>query len=180
MKTTDYAGIDYARGTTANRNPATGIHYGVISQHSVGQWWYDESQPWYGSQEGESFECKECGEDTIAPTGSQCGESVKCSNPGCGCEIEPLDNMMEPISHFIDDAEYSAECHESDICITRSPYFTHAQFCSPCRPGAGNLDSPCESGPRSYCFGHDCFESGVAPYPVYSVATGELIPAPVN
>jgi len=28
-----------------------------------------------------------------------------------------------------------------------------------------------------YCFGHDWFEDGKAPYPVYSVETGELVEA---
>ena len=37
-----------------------------------------------------------------------------------------------------------------------------------------------EDGERAYCFGHDWFEDKAAPYPVYSVATGELVPPPAK
>jgi hypothetical protein len=87
-----------------------------------------------------------------------------------------------------------ANCLQCDVVVLKSPYFTYAQFCSPCVPGACNLDSPLVTPPdgvcggdgferdwqklrdnRAYCLGHDFFEDGRAPYPVYSVATGELI-----
>src|SRR5690606_21275898 len=32
-------------------------------------------------------------------------------------------------------------CLDFDLFVLNSPYFTFAQFCSPCVPGAGNLDS---------------------------------------
>lgn len=89
-------------------------------------------------------------------------------------------------------------CLDFDLMVTRSPFFTYAQYCSPCVPGAGHLDnhySAENSGtanvpgfgetyamlaeecgfPRVYCFGHDWFESGVAPYPVFSVETGKIV-----
>ena len=61
--------------------------------------------------------------------------------------------------------------------ILKSDYYTHAQFCSPCVPGAGNLDSPCDSGEKAYCLGHDWFEDGIAPYPVYRVSDNARIEA---
>jgi hypothetical protein len=79
--------------------------------------------------------------------------------------------------------EYSAEGYEAtagedgDIFITKSPFFTYAQFCSPCAPGACylmNTVEPDESN-KAYCLGHDWFEDGKAPYPVYSVETGEIV-----
>lgn len=75
-------------------------------------------------------------------------------------------------------------CLQSDVFVLASPYYTYAQFCSPCVPGACNLDSPLDHGKdwqvavrnnRAFCLGHDWFEGDRAPYPVYSVATGELI-----
>lgn len=72
-----------------------------------------------------------------------------------------------------------------DIFITLSPYYTYAGFCSPCAPGAGYLRDAFEGTkeeaenagfPKVYCFGHDWFEDEKAPYLVYSVETGELIP----
>lgn len=69
-------------------------------------------------------------------------------------------------------------CLQSDVFVLASPYFTYAQFCSPCVPGACNLDSPLEQpseANKCLCLGHDWFEGGKAPYPVYSVATGEIV-----
>lgn len=34
------------------------------------------------------------------------------------------------------------DCLDNDAFIIKSPYYTYAQFCSPCVPGAGNLDNP--------------------------------------
>ena len=82
----------------------------------------------------------------------------------------------EPIGYHIDDGQYLAvDCLDSDVMVIKSPFYTFAAFCSPCVPGAGNLDSPTDSGVKTYCFGHDWFEGGKAPYTVYSVETGELV-----
>ena len=62
-----------------------------------------------------------------------------------------------------------------DIFITKSPYYTTCTFCSPCAPNAGDLSHPVDGGVKAYCFGHDWFEEGKAPYPVFSVKTGEEI-----
>lgn len=85
-------------------------------------------------------------------------------------------------------------CLQSDVMVLKSPFFTYAQFCSPCVPGACNLDNPLITPPdgvyggnnfehdwqklrdnRAFCLGHDWFDGGRAPYPVYSVETGELV-----
>jgi hypothetical protein len=82
-------------------------------------------------------------------------------------------------------------CLTSDVMVLASPYFTYAQFCSPCVPGACNLGNPLDvtasdglpmpsslvEHDRCYCLGHNYFEGNKAPYPVYSVATGELVPS---
>jgi hypothetical protein len=64
---------------------------------------------------------------------------------------------------------------DSDIFVMSSPYFTRASYCSPCAPGACYLLSPDEDGDKAYCFGHDWFKDGKAPYPVFLVASGEEI-----
>ena len=73
------------------------------------------------------------------------------------------------------------DCLDSDVMVIGSPYYTYGPFCSPCVPGGVSLpvDGPlgADWDARAYCLGHDWFESGVAPYPVYSVATNELIKA---
>lgn len=85
-----------------------------------------------------------------------------------------------PDSWYVDDGELKA-CQggdDTDIFILRSPYYTRAQFCSPCAPGAGHLRNPDPEGVRTYCLGHDWFEDGQAPYPVYRVDNDELVPPP--
>ena len=145
---TDYKGIDYGMGQV-NVDKETGIRYGVISQNEVLQAWADSSEAYYP--------CKEC---EYRP----------------GPDDEPCEAMCEPSSFYIDDKEYSAECGEmGDIFITKSPYYTKAQFCSPCAPGACYLMNPCEGGEKAYCFGHDWFEDGKAPYPVYLVKDDSLV-----
>jgi hypothetical protein len=91
-----------------------------------------------------------------------------------------------------------SNCLVSDVFVSKSPYFTYAQFCSPCVPGACNLDNPFEglavpSGRhgsfaedygaeaqaigyvKCYCLGHDFFDGEKAPYEVFSVATGKRV-----
>jgi len=188
----NYAGIDYGRGIS-NVCPETGIRYGVISQNEVGQAWYDSSEPNY------VYYCQSCE--------SELGHELPEVCPHCNYEPKEGEyDFLDPVSHYVDDGEYMAECGEDgDIFITKSPYFTYAQFCSPCAPGAGYLmnsfvnvwensgaeksgimspeDYPEDyklkarnSGyPKVYCFGHDWFESGKAPYPVFSVETEEIV-----
>ena len=84
-------------------------------------------------------------------------------------DSEDIPDMAEPISWYIDNQEYKAiqSRDDSDIFILKSPYYTLCDFCSPCAPGAGYLTTP--GNIMAYCFGHDCFESNKAPYPVYRV-----------
>lgn len=180
---TNYRGIDYGLGRT-NKDSATGIRFGVIPQNDVLQAWADSSEPYYGKPV-ENLECPDCGEEIAHP--EKWGDTVQCD---CGKNVEcELPDFAEPLSFSYDEDGYHAECgQDGDIFITESPYFTYAQFCSPCAPGACYLRNPLDvpfdaqerplggfEDNRAYCFGHDWFEDGRAPYPVYSVATGELV-----
>jgi len=65
---------------------------------------------------------------------------------------------------------------DSDIWVFKSPFYTIAGFCSPCAPGAVYLTDPSPDA-KGYCLGPDWFESGRAPYKVFSVETGkEILP----
>ena len=151
-------GIDYGRGLT-NIDPETKIRYGVISMHSVMQSWCDSLEPFYP--------CKE----------SEC-EFYDSENDECIDEC----GMCEPSTWYIDDDGYKAEtCFDgTEIMIMKSPFFTTGAFCSPCVPGGINLNE--HTGPetdddRAYCFGHDWFDDGKAPYRVFSVETRkEVLP----
>lgn len=172
-------GIDYGNGLT-NRDHANGIRFGVISMHDVTQAWCDDSEPEY-CDETEQM----CGECQKMHTG-KVGETCECE---CGEEFEfELSDFAEPLAHTYNAEGYEARQSQddTDIFITKSPFFTYARFCSPCAPGACHLGSPLdvedalglrlnESNNKCYCFGHDWFEDGKAPYKVFSVKTGLLV-----
>lgn len=148
---TDYAGIDYGF-KQSNIDTKTGLRFGVISQDTISQAWYDSSKPYYP--------CKEC------EYRRKKDKSFYCDN-------------CEPSSWYYKDREYLIDSFmdNTDVIIVKSPYFTYAQFCSPCAPGACNLDSPLdrpEQDNKCYCLGHDWFENGKAPYPVFDIKTGQL------
>ena len=141
-------GIDYGLGTT-NIDLKTGIRYGVIHQDEVLQAWADSSEPVY-----HTCEDKECNDDE-------------------DCEYcDPLYFTFEKEGYLTEQTQ-----DDPDIFITKSPFYTYCAYCSPCAPGAGYLMDPKDkkTGIRSYCFGHDWFESGRAPYDVYRVSDDKLV-----
>jgi len=168
MKTTQYAGIDYGLGRT--NVSKSGIRFGVIHHNELGQSWYDGSEANYGEPT-----CPKCGNKANKARKSD----FHC--PGCKYHFDSDEAYGDsPQSFYVDSDGYKAEQggEDCDIFVILSPYFTYAQFCSPCAPGAcylvNSLETPSENN-RAYCFGHDWFEGGVAPYPVYSVETGEIV-----
>lgn len=195
------AGIDYGMGRT-NIDTATGIRYGVISQHSLAEWFYDEFQSEYGEPH-----CPECGNEVqdcrledLANT--EGGDEYEHYGRGCADYVchackHTLDSADvfpdEPIGHSLDTNGYKAiDCLDSDVMVLASPFYTYGPFCSPCVPGAVNLNgavTPFENSPvgweatdgsdgvKAYCFGHDWFDSGKAPYRVFRVSDDtEVLP----
>jgi hypothetical protein len=80
-----------------------------------------------------------------------------------GDEIYPL----------YEDKTYTVtRCLDSDLMILKSPFFSNCSYCSPCVPGAGNLNTVCEGGVKTYCLDETWFPDNKAPYPIYSVETG--------
>ena len=160
-----YAGIDYGHGLS-NMDRDTGIRYGVINQNAehLGEWLHESIESIYLPG------CPHCGhhldKDFDAP--DDC--------PRCGSEVGEDEQWAdEPVGwELIADGYLGELDSQGDLFITKSPYYTHAQYCSPCAPGAGHLENPCPSGPKTYCLGHEWFEDGT-PYPVYSVETGKIV-----
>ena len=169
-----YTGIDYGMGRT-NVDQTNGIRFGVISMHSIVPEALDDFENDYGTPH-----CPKCGNDVKSETGRDGAEDWDHYHTH-GCN----DFVCETCEHWLDSSDvYSEEslgmsyeqdgyqisdCLNSDLIITKSPFYTFAQFCSPCVPGAGNIDNPMEDGVKTYCLGDDWFENGKAPYPVYSM-----------
>jgi hypothetical protein len=177
---TDYAGIDYSLGRS-NYDPKTGIHFGIIGTSHLNEWYFDDFEADYGAPC-----CPKCGNE--ATSSEDAPEEITESDWFDGkqdfccenCEWTfGYDDMGEQEAHSFScaDKDYSLyqSAESSEIWVLASPYYTHAQFCSPCAPGAGNLNNSCESGPKTYALGHEYFEDGQAPYPVYLVADGSLV-----
>lgn len=168
-------GIDYGMGQT-NIDKETGIRFGVIPMNDLAHWAWESFEDDYGDPT-----CPKCGNEAMEyDEECHCGFDGEGSDYACEdcCYSFMSDEAFgdEVISSHLDDGEYVAQRDsDGDIFITKSPYYTHAQFCSPCAPGAGHLSHPVDGGAKTYCFGHDWFEDGVAPYPVYEVATGKLV-----
>ena len=190
------AGIDYGMGQT-NIDKLTGIRFGVISMHDITQAWADSSEADYGpphcpkcgnqadeqSAFGATFQ-DEDGGYTLVPD-DYTSEPHECDDYVCvdclhffGSESAFGD---EPLGYYLDDGEYLAsDCLDSDVMVMKSPFYTYGPFCSPCVPGAVNLNDASSKpgtetgsdwdGAKAYCFGHDWFEDGKAPYRVFRVA----------
>ena len=146
-----------------NFDPKTGIHYGVIPAKDL-ESWYDLCEPVY-------------------PDVLVSGHDLEMAN-----ELqEPINFVYEDDGGYVCSQEADSYASGDDVFVVKSPYFTFAPFCSPCAPGAVYLRDAFDLGandndlrPRGYCFGHEWFEGNIAPYPVYEVATGALVPAPVK
>jgi hypothetical protein len=240
-------GIDYGKGLT-NIDQETGIRYGVINQGEVLQAWADSSEPDYGPPT-----CGHCGEE-LPEEYADMDDREETHCPKCEEIILGTEDMYpeSPIAYTYEADGYICQAgDDGDIFVIKSPFYTYAQFCSPCAPGAGylmdwyKLDNTLKELDlidqikkhsdeykqaaenagyiRAYCFGHGWYEevetgkiinciycegkgkriypehspihnngelqtchncSGTgkvkemvnkAPYPVFSVATGELI-----
>jgi hypothetical protein len=173
-------GIDYGMGR-ANVDLETGIRFGVISAHSLSGWVCGEAEPIYPDEV--EVECPECG--AVWQSTETCGSDTQIC-PQCEHDFECSDlDELEPIgwNYAPNDADYQTDYSESLNCVfvLKSPYFTYGRYCSPCAPGAVDLDNAGESGDnRGYCFGHDYFEDGKAPYPVFRVSDGSRVETPAK
>lgn len=203
---TTSVGIDYGLGRT-NRNPETGIRFGVIPAHAVPCW--DEwSEPEYNGPT-----CPYCGGSVVEydpdehrttedykEEGLEVGldEPTYTGDRGCNGFRKFIEHACEHCHALLESEEcygdqpdyfgyddYGYELRQGgddpDLWVMKSPYFTYAQFCSPCAPGACYLLNPLfepVEGNKCYCLGRDWFEHDAAPYPIWEVATGELIYVP--
>jgi hypothetical protein len=177
-----YAGIDYGLGM-ANFDKTNGIRFGVISTNSV------DAEYLYENQELDypPSTCPDCGNELVttdSPDIPEDAEWITGKELACvTCETcywsdELWDGGESNGWSYERDGYVLMDCLVNDIFIIKSPYFTYAQYCSPCVPGAGNLDSPVDegTGAKCYCLGAEWFtEDDPCPYPIWSVKTGERL-----
>lgn len=187
------AGIDYGLGRT-NIDHATGIRYGVISVHAITQAWYDTAEADYGDPT-----CPKCTGPVVEYDDDRHGECEIGHVFKPYSRISANEYVCEQCKHvlaseecysedphgytYTEDGLQAESCLDSDVIVTRSPYYTYGPFCSPCVPGGVTLDPSngqaytAETGIKAYCFGHDWFDDGKAPYTVYRVADDtEVLP----
>lgn len=147
MSATNYVGIDYGMGMS-NVDKANGIRFGVISQHSLGEWINDVI--FDGADYGQPT-CPSCGNTAISSddVSDEISEAdwfdhkdytcIACEE--CFWSDNAFSDEMLGWSHESDGYKLT-DCLTNDVFVLASPYYTYAQYCSPCVPGAGNLDSP--------------------------------------
>lgn len=192
MNTTNYPGINYAGFTGANSNPQTGIRYGVIPSNDISPDAFEDIVQHGADEDFEAHKqgVKQALRNALSDYFSDYKRSTGNSSLDCAVENafdSIADDLGEGYESSGDCTRYSYDkdgvklqvASDGDIFVLESPFFTYAQFCSPCAPGACYLRSPLETPSESnkaYCLGHGWFDSdSPCPYPVYSVATGELI-----
>jgi hypothetical protein len=177
-------GIDYSGPLGAveniNRDPVTGIRYGVISQHVLSGDALDDFEAHYTAR------CPHCADEipddthftmrTVKRPGGAITNVYATDCPSCGKLIREDDQYSdEPDARVVDDGKYQAHLDSAgDAWFTKSPYYTRAAFCSPCAPGACYITSSCDDGERCFCPGPDWFEEG-APFPIYKVENDERV-----
>ena len=123
-------------------------------------------------------ECPEC--HSLGVEKKEFTEGHGCHDHACHSCRHLFDSFEaypdEPVGWKAKDDRYQvARCLDYNLFVLKSPYFTHAMFCSPCVPGAGDLNNPVKDGVRTYCLGHEWFDEEKAPYPVFSVKTGREV-----
>jgi len=165
MSSSDYAGVDYSLGNPNVNRGKGGISYGLLSVNdpALSGWFWESTETVYVPR------CPHCGNEL----GDDWFEDTPCTH--CEGEIG-MDEQWgdEPDSVVLSYCDEKGFVSESEVWVTDSLYYTHAQFCSPCMPGAGNLSTPCEDGPKTFCLGPGWFE-GKPPYPIYRVSDGSLV-----
>lgn len=189
------AGIDYGLGKT-NIDVATGIRYGVIHENSLNQ---DAISDIRDNGENLTYaaavaEARSMIAGALSPVLSDLGVLSHVSKymprkedqAKVAAEVDAIvDSVWSDIEddwndqyqgedevYRYDRDGYILQTTDLGLYVTQSPFYTFAAFCSPCCPGAGDLDHPThdESGVKTYCLGPEWFDDNGAPYRVYRVA----------
>ena len=197
MNSTNYPGINYSRGQS-NTDTDTSVRYGVICQNSVSG---EAVEDVYHGPHSRDMAFESHRDEIKEAIASAIKGSNKLEDSFRERDLESIieaafDEAEEHIASLLaatdplyeHDGYKITKCLDCDLMILKSPFYTYAQYCSPCVPGAGNLNHPfdgpienwCKAAeeagfPKVFCLGHDWFDDNTAPYPVFSVATNEQV-----
>ncbi len=207
MSKTNYPGIDYGLGRS-NVDTKTGIRYGLISvnserlNHDATEYIYEGKNLSFENYQNQVkkelrsalsdyfFDNHWHNTETGEKEPSRLDNAVDAAFEAI--EQELSDSYQSDNDTYLYEKDgYRIQTGESDFWVLQSPFYTFAQFCSPCAPGAGNLDCPLSferdasdqpleiattlDQNKTFCLGHDWFEDCKAPYPVFSVETGKEV-----
>lgn len=155
-------GIDYGNGQS--NITESGHRIGIIPAHVLGAPWYDVAEPNYGDPT-----CPECGGPLVeydyeSPIHERCSGmgfiEYVCERCEMGFDSDSA-YPDEPLNWIYKDEDYYMfQDNLGDVWVLRSPFYTHACYCSPCAPGAVHLESPLPQGygPTGLCPGPEFFE----------------------
>jgi hypothetical protein len=189
-----------------NYDEKTGIRYGVISPHNISSWSLDEiyqngTDPQYESGKEElTRDIK----NILDRYNFSAGQIDEVLSPVIDIFNESYESDGSGIMDY-SDKEYDLHVSGDNfgIFVMRSPYYTYCRGCSPCAPGAGDLNSPIDvdggvprtelspvhmafksgSTEKTLCLGHEWFDrdndqySRKIPYRVFRVSDdSEVLP----
>jgi hypothetical protein len=167
-----------------NFDEKSGIRYGVISPHAISPYALDDVY-----QNGTDPHYKAMCDELRVFAGDMAGQSPYPISEDLQEKIADLliedigENFENPDGQMdYSDKEYDLHVSEDNfgIFVMRSPYYTYCRGCSPCAPGAGDLNSPTEitneddgtvdsMGKMTLCLDSSWFENNKAPYRVFRV-----------
>lgn len=186
------AGIDYGRGTDANTDTVTGIRYGIINQNSLMPEALDDI---YTNGDDIGYvnaiaEAKAGLKDAIYGVLNEMMSNQKADE----IAEESAENIIDDLDgdcfsggesgpyEYEQDGYQLRTTSNHELFVIKSDYYTLCRFCSPCFPGAGNLDQWDEDGVKTYCLDGSWFDKDngenwchVLPYRVYRVSDDSLV-----
>jgi hypothetical protein len=182
-----------------NFDEKTGIRYGVISPHNISSFALDDiyqngTDPQYESAK-EEFE-----NGLKSAIKEFCDNNSNMRLDDRHIDIDVImdqwnDHFENDGSGIMDYSDSEYDLHVSGdnfgIFVMKSPYYTYCRGCSPCAPGAGDLNNSfdpdefeiTEGYHRSLCLGHEWFDqdndqySRKIPYRAFRVSDdSEVLP----
>ena len=145
----DYGTFPMENGQLPNRDPETGIRYGIISANDLASWFWDVCEHEY------SQSCPNCGSEWDEGFHDHDHDDAESVCVGCGHTFDDDESWSEePCATPFADGECSGfvDSH-NDVWVTWSKHTTRGRHCSPCAPGAVTIPSDGQSvddGPECY------------------------------